>query len=113
MELIRLASSCVSCHDFAWYLEGFVLDLFSNRSLVHRLHPSDETVFDGHTCSSLSFLPVSRGNRGSGGGGEVAPSPRKFVACARHGLKNTRVALAELATAPGSSVCCSNSSGGR
>src|SRR6266403_1209109 len=78
-----------------------------------RLHPFSETVFDGHTCSSLSFLPVSQGSRGSGGGGDVAPSPRKFVACIRHGLKNTRVALAELATAPRSSVCCSNSSGGR
>src|SRR5258708_39402895 len=87
--------------------------LFPNCSPTTRLHPFSETAFDGHTCSSLSFLPVSRGSRGSGGGGDVAPSPRKFVACVRHGLKNTRVALAELATAPGSSVCCSNSSGGR
>src|SRR6266849_1991940 len=70
-------------------------------SQLNRLHPFSETVCDGHTCSSLSFLPVSRGSRGSGGGGDVAPSPRKFVACVGHGLKNTRVALAELATAPG------------
>src|SRR5437762_2276536 len=82
-------------------------------TLECRLHPYSETVFDGHTCIFLSFLPVFRGSRGSGGGGEVAPSPRKFVAGVRHGVKNARVALAELATAPGSSACCSNSSGGR
>ena len=87
--------------------------MFPDCSRSSRLHPFSETVFDGHTYSSLSFLPVSRESRGSGGGGDVAPSPRKFVACVRHGLKNTRVAVAELATAPGSSVCCSNSSGGR
>src|SRR5882762_8359843 len=88
-------------------------DFFSSCSRLDRLHPFSETVFDGHTCGSLSFLPVFRGSRGSGGGGYAAPSPRKFVACVRHGLKNTRVALAGLATAPGSSACCSNSSGGR
>src|SRR5712664_1243156 len=87
--------------------------LFPSCSQVFRLHPCSETVFDGHTCSSLRFLPVSRGSRGSGGGGDVAPSPRKFVACVRHGLKNTRVALIELTTTPRSSVCCWNSSGGR
>src|SRR6266478_5024874 len=91
--------------------KGQVLD--PSWTLRTRLHPSSETVFDGHTCSSLSFLPVSRGSRGSGGGGDVAPSPRKFVAGVRHGLKNTRVALAELATAPRSLVCCSNFSGGQ
>src|SRR5690242_1184406 len=94
-------------------LHGIRQRLFPSCSQIVRLHPFSETVFDGHTCSSLSFLPVSRESRGSGGGGDVAPSPRKFVACVRHGLKNTKVALAELATAPGSSVCCSNSSGGR
>src|SRR5260370_9949806 len=93
--------------------ESLSPSLFTFCSRFIRLHPCSETVFDGHTCSSLSFLPVSRGSRGSGGGGDVAPSPRKFVACVGHGLKNTRVALAELATAPGSSVCRSNSSGGR
>src|SRR6267154_654131 len=87
--------------------------LFPSCSQVGRLHPYSETVFYGHTYSFLSFLPVFRGSRGSGGGGDVAPSPRKFVAGVRHGLTNTRVALAGLATAPGSSACCSNSSGGR
>src|SRR5208283_822549 len=94
-------------------LHGIRQCLFPSCSQVFRLHPYSETVFDGHTCSSLSFLPASRGAGDLGGGGDVAPSPRKFVAGVRHGLKNTRVALAELATAPGSSVCCSNSSGGR
>lgn len=109
MLLILLASCCVIDHDF-----GPIFGvLFSISSRICRLHPSDETVFDGHTCNSLSFHLVSRGSRGSGGGGDVAPFPRKFVACSRHGLKNTRVALAELVTAPGSLVCCSNSSGGR
>jgi hypothetical protein len=81
-------------------------ELFSVCSHKTRLHPSDETVFDGHTCSSLSFLPVPRGSRGFGGGGDVAPSPRKFVACVRHGVKNARVALAELATAPSQEELC-------
>jgi hypothetical protein len=92
---------------------GHVPLLVSICTHARRLHPSDETVFDGHTCSSLSFLPVPRGSRGSVGGGDVAPSHRKFVACVRHGVKNARVALAELGTAPISSACCSNSSGGR
>jgi hypothetical protein len=59
------------------------VELFSVCSHKTRLHPSDETVFDGHTCSFLSFLPVPRGSRKS-----LSPV---FV---------TRVALAELAAAP-------------
>src|SRR6266404_3624646 len=99
----------------SWFtvLEGVWQYVFPLCSHLFRLHPYSETVFYGHTYSFLSFLPVFRGSRGSGGGGDVAPSPRKFVAGVRHGLKNTRVALAGLATAPGSSACCSNSSGGR
>lgn len=77
------------------------------------VNPCSETVFDGHTCSSLSFLPASEEAGDLGEGATSPPSPRKFVACVRHGLKNTRVALAELTTASGSSVCSSNSSGGR
>src|SRR5215475_98669 len=36
--------------------------------------------FLGHTCSNLSFLPVSPGDEGSWAGGDVAPCPRKFGA---------------------------------
>jgi hypothetical protein len=67
--------------------------LFSVCSHKTRLHPSDETVFDGHTCSSLSFLPVPRGSR-------------KSLSPVRHGVKNARVALAELATATSQEELC-------
>jgi len=91
VESVALTVLSVGFEAFNWW----VLDPFwTQRS---RLHPCSETFFDGHICSALSFLPVSRGTQGSGGGGDVAPSPRKFVARVRHGLKNTRVALAELA----------------
>lgn len=45
-------------------------------SQVGRLYPTDETVFDGHTFSCLSFLPASQGGQGSGEGGDAARSPR-------------------------------------
>src|SRR5882762_2061111 len=96
-------------HGFRGYLGGSVLVLFS-------LFPTAPLQRDSFRWAHLQFFAFSSGllrKPGSGGGGDVAPSPRKFVACVRHGLKNTRVALAELATTPGSSVCCSNSSGGR
>src|SRR6266852_9418688 len=57
---------CCSTY-FMLVLRQFVPNLFPICSQSLRLHPFSETVFDGHTCSSLSFLPVSRGSRGSGG----------------------------------------------
>src|SRR6266851_6316064 len=56
----------------------FVPNLFPVCSRFVRLHPCSETVFDGHTCNSLRFLPVSRGSRGSGGGGRRRPLPQKI-----------------------------------
>src|ERR1700674_2678356 len=45
-ELVRLAFSYVMHYGFARYSAMFVPKLF----ISFRLHPSDETVFDGHTC---------------------------------------------------------------
>jgi hypothetical protein len=47
--------------------------------------------------------------------GEAAtsPPPPENLSHVPHGLKNTRVALAELSTILGLSFCCSNSSGER
>lgn len=38
---------------------------------VYRLHPSDETAFDWHTCRYLSLLLASQGGRGTGEGSDV------------------------------------------
>ena len=46
-------------------------------SQLNRLHPSDETVFDGHTCSSLSFFPSPEG-AGDLGEGATSPPPPKI-----------------------------------
>jgi hypothetical protein len=78
-----------------------------------RLHPSDETVFDGHTCRCLSFFPPPAEDGDLGKGATSPPSPEKFVAHIRHRSKNTSVALAEFSANPGNAVCCSNSSGER
>jgi len=73
------------------------------------VHPCSETVFDGHTCSSLSFLPASE-EAGDLGEGATSSPPPENLSHVSHGLKNTRVALAELSTILGLSFCCSNSS---
>jgi predicted nuclease of predicted toxin-antitoxin system len=69
--LIRLAFTTALRADFGPDLGLIVPKLFPRA----RLHPYNETVFDGHTCRSLSFLPVSRESRGSGEGGDAAPFP--------------------------------------
>jgi hypothetical protein len=51
--LRRLAVTCVTYADLGWYLEGFVLKLFS----IPGVTPSSETVFLGHT-RRLQSVPI-------------------------------------------------------
>jgi len=60
--------SCSTVFDGVWQL------LFPFYSRVFRLHPYSETVFDGHTCSSLSFFP-SPEEAGDLGEGATSPPP--------------------------------------
>src|SRR5271156_492854 len=87
--------------------------LFPFCSHIFRLHPSNETVFDGHTCRCLSFFPPPAEGGNLGKGATSPPSPEKFAAHIRHRSKNTSVALAEFSASPGNAACCLNSSGER
>jgi len=90
---------------------GRVLD--SSWTHLDRLHPFSERKLLG---THAAFRSPSRSPweaEESWGGGDVAPSPRKFVTQFRQDPKNTRLALTELSEAPGLVAWCSNSSGER